>query len=99
MQRMVDEKIGQMNSNPTLVAAMKQCNPARADVLYSMAYQLGVDGLLAFKNTLVMISVGNFDGAAEGMLSSIWARQTPQRAKRHAQVMRSGNYDAYKEII
>ncbi|WLS77346.1 lysozyme [Erwinia pyri] len=99
MQRVVDEKKAQMNSRPTLVAALRQCNQARADVLYSMAYQLGVDGLAAFKNTLVMISVGNFEGAAEGMLSSLWARQTPQRANRHAQVMRSGTYDAYKGAI
>lgn len=99
MQKMVDEKMAQMNTRPTLVAALSQCNPARADVLYSMAYQLGVDGLAAFKNTLVMISNGNFEGAAEGMLCSLWARQTPQRAKRHAQVMRSGTYDAYKGVI
>ena len=99
MQRVLDEKIQQMNSRPALVAALKQCNPARADVLYSMAYQLGVDGLSAFKNTLVMISNGNFEGAAEGMLSSLWARQTPQRAKRLAQVMRSGTYDVYQGVI
>lgn len=99
MQKMVDEKIQQMNTRPVLVAALKQCNAARADVLYSMAYQLGVDGLAAFKNTLVMISNGNFDGAAEGMLSSLWARQTPQRANRLAQVMRSGTYDAYQGVL
>ncbi|WP_053144002.1 glycoside hydrolase family protein [Erwinia billingiae] len=99
MQKMLDDKIKQMNTRPSLVAALKQCNPARADVLYSMAYQLGVDGLAAFKNTLVMISNGNFDGAAEGMLSSLWARQTPQRARRLAQVMRSGTYDAYQGVI
>lgn len=99
MQKMVDEKIVQMKSRPVMVAALNQCNPARADVLYSMAYQLGVDGLAAFKNTLVMISNGNFEGAAEGLLSSLWARQTPQRAKRHAQLMRSGTYDAYQGVI
>lgn len=99
MQKMLNDKIQQMNTRPTLVAALKQCNPPRADVLYCMVYQLGVDGLAAFKNTLVMISNGNFDGAAEGMLSSLWARQTPQRAKRLAQVMRSGTYDAYQGVI
>lgn len=99
MQKILDEKIQQMNQRPTILAALKQCNPARADVLYSMAYQLGIDGLAAFKNTLVMISNGNFDGAAEGMLSSLWAKQTPARAKRMAEVMRSGTYDAYQGVI
>lgn len=99
MQKILDEKIQQMNQRPTILAALKQCNPARADVLYSMAYQLGIDGLAAFKNTLVMISNGNFNGAAEGMLSSLWAKQTPARAKRMAEVMRSGTYDAYQGVI
>ncbi|MBV4366367.1 glycoside hydrolase family protein [Erwinia sp. BNK-24-b] len=99
MGKLVDAKIKEMNNRPVLVAALKQCNDARADVLYSMAYQLGIDGLCAFKNTLVMISNNNFTGAAEGMLSSVWAKQTPERAKRHADAMRSGTYDAWKGAI
>lgn len=98
-QVIVDEKVLDMNSRPAIYAALKQCNPARADVLYSMAYQMGVDGLAAFKNTLVMISNGNFTGAAEGMLNSLWAKQTPARARRHAEVMRTGSYDIYKGKI
>jgi len=98
-QVIVDEKVIDMNSRPAIYAALKQCNPARADVLYSMAYQMGVDGLAAFKNTLVMISNGNFTGAAEGMLNSLWAKQTPGRARRHAEVMRTGSYDIYKGKI
>jgi len=98
-QVIVDEKVLDMNSRPAIYAALKQCNPARADILYSMAYQMGVDGLAAFNNTLVMISNGNFTGAAEGMLSSLWAKQTPGRARRHAEVMRTGSYDIYKGKI
>ncbi|AMG57743.1 glycoside hydrolase family protein [Pantoea vagans] len=98
-QVIVDEKVLDMNSRPAIYAALKQCNPARADVLYSMAYQMGVDGLAAFKNTLVMISNGNFTGAAEGMLNSLWAKQTPARARRHSEVMRTGSYDIYKGKI
>lgn len=98
-QVIVDEKVLDMNSRPAIYASLKQCNPARADVLYSMAYQMGVDGLAEFKNTLVMISNGNFTGAAEGMLNSLWAKQTPARARRHAEVMRTGSYDIYKGKI
>ncbi|WP_158785420.1 lysozyme [Pantoea sp. BAV 3049] len=99
MQQILDEKIRQMKRVPALKAALDQCNDARADVLYSMAYQLGISGLSAFKNTLMMIAGGHFEAAAEGMLSSLWARQTPLRAHRHAEVMRSGTYDAYQELI
>ena len=98
-QVIIDGKINDMNSRPSIYAALKQCNPARADILYSMAYQMGVDGLAAFKNTLVMISNGNFSGASNGMLSSLWAKQTPNRAQRHAEVMRTGTYDIYKGLI
>ena len=98
-QCMVDQKIRDMNTRQNIAVALKQCNPARADILYSMAYQMGVDGLAAFKNTLVLISNGNFSGASAGMLNSKWAVQTPKRAQRHAEVMRTGSYDAYKGLI
>lgn len=99
IRTILDENRARLQSRPVITAALTQCNPARADVIYSMAYQLGVDGLAAFKNTLQMVASGNFAGAAEGMLSSLWAKQTPARAKRHAEAMRSGTYDAWKGVI
>lgn len=99
LQELVDAKFAEMKANPSIYAALKQCNPARADVLLSMAYQLGTQGLAGFKNTLQMISVGNFTGAAAGMMNSLWARQTPKRALRHADVMRTGTYDIYRGLI
>ncbi|QCA04882.1 lysozyme [Pantoea vagans] len=98
-QCLVDAKTASMNRQPAIVAALAQCNDARRDVLYSMAYQMGVAGLAGFINTLGMIARGDFTGAAGGMLNSLWARQTPDRARRHAEVMRSGTYDAYKGLI
>ncbi len=41
-----------MQSPPLLQQALAKCNDARSDVLFSMAYQLGVDGLSLFKNKL-----------------------------------------------
>lgn len=99
LQEIVDARLKDMQSNPSIAAALKQCNPARADVLQSMAYQMGINGLAAFKNTLAMVAAGNFAGAAAGMLSSKWATQTPKRAQRHAEVMRTGSYDIYKGLI
>ena len=99
LQELVNSKLSDMKSQPSVAAALKQCNPARADILQSMAYQMGVDGLAGFKNTLAMIAAGNFTGAAAGMLNSKWAKQTPKRAQRHAEVMRTGTYDIYKGLI
>ena len=62
----------------------------RQNVLANMAFQLGVNGLLKFKNTLAFIKAGDYDKAADGMLKSLWARQTPIRAKRLAKEMRVG---------
>lgn len=64
----------------------------RLAVLQSMAFQMGVDGLLKFKNTLAMIQRGDYQTAANGMLNSLWAKQTPARAKRLAEQMARGKW-------
>lgn len=69
---------------------------ARQGVLISMAFQMGVDGLLGFKNTLVLVRIADYNGAAKGMLNSLWAKQTPERAFRMAEQMRLGEWK-YKE--
>lgn len=61
---------------------------ARRGVLLNMAFQLGIAGLLGFKNTLSMIERGEYSKAADGMLQSLWAKQTPARAKRLSEQMR-----------
>jgi lysozyme len=63
---------------------------ARKGVLINMSFQLGVEGLLAFKNTLKFVQQGNYLMAAENMLMSKWATQTPERAKRLAKQMITG---------
>lgn len=67
-------------------------NGARQAVLIGMAFQLGTDGLLAFKNTLGKIQAGDFKGAADNMLMSKWATQTPARAMRMAKQMETGEW-------
>ena len=63
----------------------------RQAVLYAMAFQMGINGLLGFKNTLKMIERGDYEGAAKGMLNSKWAKtDSPARAKRTAELMRKG---------
>jgi lysozyme len=65
---------------------------ARKGVLLNMAFQLGTAGLLGFKTTLGMVERGEYEEAALQMLESKWATQTPERAKRLAQQMRSGQW-------
>jgi lysozyme len=65
--------------------------PRRA-VLEEMAFQMGVPGLLKFVNTLELVKDGNFNAAADGMLASLWARQTPERAARKAKQMKENRW-------
>jgi lysozyme len=67
-------------------------DPVRRGVLVNMAFQMGIDGLLGFKNTLKMIEAGDYQGASKGMLNSLWARQTPARANRLSVQMKSGEW-------
>jgi lysozyme len=62
----------------------------RRMVLQAMAFQMGIAGLLAFKGTLAALRRGDYAAAADGMLTSLWARQTPARAARMAAMMRAG---------
>lgn len=98
-QIIIASKQAEMKRNSAIAAALKQCNPAREDILTSMAFQLGTDGLAKFKKTLIFISNADFISAAKEMLDSAWARQTPERARRHSEVMRTGSYDIYKGLI
>lgn len=65
----------------------------RQVVLVCMAYQMGVDGLLAFKKMLAATAEGDYTTAAAEMLNSRWARQTPTRAQRMAKQMGAGQYE------
>ena len=62
----------------------------RASVLVDMAYNLGVAGLLGFKNTLAFVKAGEYTKAAQNMLRSKWAGQVGKRATRLAEMMRTG---------
>ncbi len=63
----------------------------RKAVLLDMAYNLGVPGLLKFKNMFAALKEGNFAKAAEEMLNSRWAQQVKTRATYLAELMQYGN--------
>jgi lysozyme len=59
----------------------------RFAVLVNMAFQLGIGGLLKFKRALGSIEDGQYKEASMEMLDSLWAQQTPERAKRLSKQM------------
>lgn len=64
----------------------------RQGALLNMAYQLGVAGLLGFRATLARIRDGRYADAANEMLRSTWAMQTPDRARRVALQIETGEW-------
>lgn len=50
--------------------------------LVNMSFQLGINGLLGFRNTLAYIEQRNYKKAAENARKSNWYKQTPNRAER-----------------
>lgn len=67
-------------------------SPTRKDVLVNMGYNLGIEGLLKFQNTLKLIAHEKYAEASKEMLNSTWAKQVPNRASRLATQMCIGEY-------
>ncbi len=75
---------------------LARLNDVRRVVLLAMAFQLGVVGVLKFTRTLAAIDESRWDDASASLLNSLWARQTPARAQRMAEAMRTGDAAAFQ---
>ena len=74
-------------------------NTERQTILISMAYQMGYSGLMGFNKMWAALDVGAFVLASEQAKDSLWYRQTPQRASRHARVLEEGSLSVYDYAI
>jgi lysozyme len=83
----IDDRIEQLTRR---LPWFQNLDDARRGVLLNMSFQMGVDGLLGFKNTLELVRQGKYENAAHAMGQSLWAKQTPERAERMCEQMRSG---------
>lgn len=83
----------------------KYLTDARQNVLIEMAYMMGVDKLLTFKNTLEYLKNKDYEKASEEMLNSKWHRQLveydmldnkkskePLRSEYLSNLLREGKY-------
>ena len=62
----------------------------RQYALLDMCFQMGVRGFRRFKRLLKAVEQRNFELAAFECLTSKYAQQTPKRAKRIAQLLKTG---------
>lgn len=74
-------------------------NPARKAVLIEMVFNLGLHGVLGFRNTLEMMNRGDFSSAADNMLKSLWAEQVGNRAIDLAKVMKDGQVTNAPDLV
>jgi len=68
----------------------RELSDARQRALLNLSYQIGVKGLLKFEKMLGLMKAGKFNMAAMEALDSRWSSQTPKRAARIAELIRSG---------
>jgi lysozyme len=70
----------------------RKLDPVRQSVIADMCFNLGINKLKGFVNTLRMVQYGDYVGAADGMLKSLWASQVKGRATDLARMMKTGSY-------
>ena len=58
-------------------------------VVLNMCYQLGVTGVSKFRKAISALQEGEWQEAADEMLDSLWARQTPNRATELSDIVRN----------
>ena len=59
------------------------------DVVTNMCYQLGLTGFSKFKKAIYLLETEQYEDASLEMLNSLWAKQTPSRARELSEIVRS----------
>lgn len=75
--------------NDSQMAFLYDIDSTAVDILVEMAFQLGIFGLKKFSNMLGALRSTDYKRAADEMLDSLWAKQTPRRAQELSDIMRS----------
>jgi lysozyme len=74
----------------------REHDEVRRAVLIDLAFNMGINGLLGFKNTLAAFRAKNYEAAASGLEKSKWFSQVGNRGPRIVNMVRTGQWP--KEI-
>lgn len=66
----------------------KDLSEVRQAALIDMAFNMGVEGLMGFRNMLKYLKEGDYEKAAVASQNSLWARQVGRRAKHIEKMIR-----------
>ena len=69
----------------------KDVDDTAKGVIVNMCYQLGLSGFSKFKKTIYLLETEQYEEASVEMLDSLWAKQTPNRAKELSETLRGIN--------
>lgn len=72
----------------------EKADEVRQAAFVSMAYQMGFAGVMKFRKMIAAACLPDWDEAADQALDSRWAKQTPARAHRTAEMIRTGSWPA-----
>jgi len=67
-------------------------DPVRQAVVWAMCFQMGINRLRGFVKALAAMRDQRWPQAAGEMLDSTWAKQTPDRARRMARQLETGEW-------
>lgn len=91
----VKKAIQQIHSSTILSPIYDKVSPNRKIAIINMVFQMGLKGAESFKNSLTLVSNSYYTQASINLRKSKWYRQTPNRAERVIQVLKTGTLDAY----
>lgn len=88
-EMILEYRLNILKSNLSSSLYMLDIDKKAWDILYNMVYQMGVKGVLNFKNMIKALEVKDYKRAGDEMLDSKWAKQTPARANRLSKAMKA----------
>ena len=88
------EKIAELKLNITKKFEWFEHSPDTIqNAVINMCYQIGLSGFSKFKKTIYYLETEQYDEAATECLDSLWAKQTPNRAKEVSEAISSAVAD------
>ena len=89
LERVFDNDFQEALKNAESLIGERSINFIAKQVIIEMVFQLGIGGVSKFKKMWLALDKEDYGEASFQMMDSLWAKQTPNRAEKLSQKMRS----------
>ena len=89
LERVFDKDFDEALKNAESLIGERSINFIAKQVIIEMVFQLGIGGVSKFKKMWSALDNEDYGEASFQMMDSLWAKQTPNRAEKLSQKMRS----------